>query len=76
MTATMTAAGMPTREQALPAPVAGSWWASMTRRAYCTAQARCPITVEAPGLGDSPGSSRKTIPASRQASGPGRRARR
>ena len=43
----------------------------MTRRAYCTVHARCAVTVVRPGgLEDSPGSSRNTVPASRQARGP------
>jgi nucleotide-binding universal stress UspA family protein len=45
--------------------------------AYCTAHARCPVTVVTPGaFGRQPGMSRNTVPTSRQARGPGRRARR
>jgi nucleotide-binding universal stress UspA family protein len=45
--------------------------------AYCAAHARCPVTVVTPGVaGDSPGMSRNTVPTSRQARGPRRRARR
>jgi nucleotide-binding universal stress UspA family protein len=45
--------------------------------AHCTAHARCPVTVVTPGaFGRQPGMSRNTVPTSRQARGPGRRARR
>lgn len=45
--------------------------------AYCTAHARCPVIVVAPGqLGDGPGTSQNPASTRRQARGPGRRGRR
>jgi hypothetical protein len=76
MTATMTAAGMPTREQALPAHGGRVVVGIDDSPGLLHRAGALPDHRGGPRLGDSPGSSRKSIPASRQASGPGRRARR
>ena len=77
MTATMAAAGMPPGEQVLPGH-GGRVVVGIDDSPGLLHHARplCGHRGEARGLGDSPGSSRNTVPASRQARGPGRRARR